>query len=69
VPPEGTDKEGFYQVLALPIGAYRVTINHAGFRKLVFDNQLLQINQILRVDARLEIGATSEIVQVEAKPA
>jgi hypothetical protein len=63
----GTDKEGFYQVLALPIGTYRVTIDHAGFRKVVFDDQLLQINQTLRVDARLEIGATTEVVQVEAQ--
>ena len=55
----GTDKEGFYQVQALPIGTYRVTIDHTGFRKVVFDDQLLQINQTLRVDARLEIGATS----------
>jgi hypothetical protein len=63
----GTDKEGFYQVLALPIGTYRVTIDHDGFRKMVFDNQLLQINQTLRVDARLEIGTRSEVIQVEAQ--
>jgi len=65
--PTTTDKEGFYQVLALPIGTYRVTIDHEGFRQIVFDNQILQINQTLRVDARLEIGTRTEVVQVEAQ--
>jgi hypothetical protein len=67
VSPAGTDKDGFYQVLALPIGTYQVTINRDGFRKIVFDNQNLQINQTLRVDAKLEIGTRAEVVQVEAQ--
>lgn len=64
-----TDKDGFYQVLSLPIGSYNVTIENAGFRKQVFERQALQINQSLRLDARLEIGQQSESVEVKDQAA
>jgi hypothetical protein len=67
VSPAVTDREGFYQVLGLPIGTYRVKIEHEGFREIVFENQTLEINQTLRVDAKLEIGIISQVVQVEAQ--
>ena len=60
-----TDKDGFYQVLDLPIGAYRVSVERDGFQKEVFENQTLQINQSLRVDARLTIGQASQTVEVK----
>lgn len=59
-----TGKDGFYQVLALPIGSYSVTIEMTGFRKEVFEHQTLQINQSVRLDAKLEVGARSEAVEV-----
>jgi hypothetical protein len=59
-----TDRDGFYQVPGLPIGTYRVRIEHAGFQQEVFDNQSLQINQSLRVDAKLTIGGKNEVVEV-----
>ncbi|HKM89028.1 MAG TPA: TonB-dependent receptor [Candidatus Acidoferrales bacterium] len=62
-----TGKDGFYQVLSLPIGTYSVAIEMTGFRKQVFEHQLLQINQSLRLDAKLEIGARSEVVEVTSQ--
>lgn len=59
-----TDRDGFYQVLSLPIGSYTVTVEKAGFRRQVFDHQTLQINQSLRLDAKLVIGQQSEVVEV-----
>jgi hypothetical protein len=59
-----TDKDGFYQVLSLPIGTYTVSIETAGFRKEVFEHQTLQINQSLRLDAKLTIGQVAETVEV-----
>jgi hypothetical protein len=59
-----TDQEGYFQVLSLPIGTYDVTIEKAGFTVASFRNQTLQINQVLRVDARLEIGAQVQSVEV-----
>ena len=60
-----TDKEGSYQVLNLPIGDYRITAEREGFRRLVTDAPPLRINQVLRVDLRMEVGARNESVTVE----
>ncbi len=60
-----TDKEGSYQVLNLPIGDYRITAEREGFRTLVTDAPPLRINEVLRVDLRMEVGARSESVTVE----
>lgn len=64
-----TDKDGFYQVLSLPIGTYTVTIEQTGFRKQVFERQTLQISQSLRLDARLELGQQTEVVEVKEQAA
>lgn len=61
-----TDDDGAYQVLLLPAGSYRVEATAPGFRKSVLSAQKLDINQALKVDVRLELGSTSEVVQVEA---
>ena len=59
-----TDNTGFYQVLNLPIGTYEVVIEAQGFRKEDFADQKLQINQSLRLDAKMAIGQTTESVEV-----
>lgn len=59
-----SDKDGNYQVLSLPIGAYEVTAEHPGFKKLSHGEHTLQINQALRIDIRLEVGSVSETVEV-----
>src|SRR5260370_13322835 len=48
------------------IGYYKVTAEAPGFRKSVTSSEKLEINQSLKVDIKLEVGATSETVQVEA---
>jgi Carboxypeptidase regulatory-like domain/TonB-dependent Receptor Plug Domain len=58
--------DGSYQVLLLPVGNYRVTAEAQGFRKSVTSPQKLEINQSLKIDVKLEVGTTSETVQVEA---
>lgn len=60
-----SNNEGYFQAADLPIGRYNVTIEADGFRKVSYENQLLQINQVLRIDAKLEIGTLSEIVEVK----
>jgi len=64
-----TDSAGFYQVLSLPIGAYHVAIDKDGFREQVFEHQALQINQSLRLDAKLVVGQRSDIVDVSDQAA
>lgn len=62
-----TDKAGFYQVLNLPIGTYKITAGHEGFRTIERTTAPLEINQALRVDIKLEVGAVSEKVLVEGQ--
>ena len=64
-----TDKEGYYQILALPIGNYTVRAAHEGFRTVTSAEQKLLINQALRIDIKMEVGATSQTVDVGAEAA
>src|SRR5713226_302882 len=61
-----TDGDGSYQILLVPIGAYTVSVEAQGFRKTVTSPQRLAINPSLKVDVSLEVGATTETVQVES---
>lgn len=61
-----SEDDGSYQVLLLPIGSYKVSAEAKGFRKTVTAAQRLEINQSLKVDVKLEVGSTAEVVQVEA---
>ncbi len=61
-----TDKDGAYQALNLPIGAYTVTAEHQGFRKMVVNTGQLEINQNLKIDVALRVGAVSEVIEVTA---
>jgi hypothetical protein len=62
-----TDSTGSYQVLDLPIGAYVVTVEMKGFTRSVTQPQQLNINQSLRVDVSLKIGAATELVEVQSQ--
>jgi Carboxypeptidase regulatory-like domain/TonB-dependent Receptor Plug Domain len=62
-----TDHDGSFQILALPIGNYKVTAEHEGFRTIVSDENKLLINQTLRIDLRMDVGATTQTVQVGAE--
>ncbi len=64
-----TDNEGHFQVLALPIGNYRVKAEHTGFRTVISAEQKLLINQALRIDIKMEVGAASQTVVVGAEAA
>src|SRR6202167_295795 len=64
-----TDSQGYFQVLALPIGNYKVKAEHDGFRSVVSAEQKLLINQALRIDIKMEVGAASQTVDVGAEAA
>src|ERR1700730_15308442 len=50
--------DGGYTISNLPPGSYDVTIDKAGFRRLVENRLELRVDQTARLDARLEIGST-----------
>jgi hypothetical protein len=62
-----SDKDGFYQVLSLPIGTYRIVARHEGFRPLEVLTAPLEINQSFRADLKLQVGAPNEQVLVESQ--
>ena len=64
-----TDHDGFYQVLALPIGNYKVAATRDGFRTVESTEYKLLINQALRVDFKMQVGTASEKVDVGAEAA
>jgi len=61
-----TTNDGSYQVLDLPIGTYRVTVQREGFSTVETQPSELQINQTLRIDVHLAIGALAQTVSVES---
>jgi hypothetical protein len=62
-----TDKDGFYQVLSLPIGNYVISVEKTGFKKEVTNQKALLINQNLRVDLKLQVGSNTETISVEGE--
>src|ERR1700736_5631541 len=64
-----TDQDGYFQVLALPIGNYKVTAEHGGFRTIISDEHKLLINQSLRIDLTMQVGSTNQKIEVQANAA
>lgn len=60
-----TNSSGVYTIPFLPVGNYVLTIEASGFKKLVSNEIKLEVNQTARVDLRLEIGAVTEVVNVQ----
>jgi len=63
-----TNDDGDYTVALLPPGRYRVTAESAGFRKSVFSDVTVEVDQTARVDFALKVGATAEEIQVKDTP-
>ena len=59
-----SNEAGVYHFPFLPIGSYSVTAELQGFKKVVLGPFPLEVNQIARVDVKLEVGQASETVEV-----
>jgi len=57
---------GTYEIPSLPVGTYEVTFLKGGFKPLTVKSIVLMNGQSRTVDGRLEVGTTSEAVQVNA---
>lgn len=62
-----TSSAGYFEILALPIGNYHLTVESQGFSVAVTQSKKLEINQTLRFDVRLTVGSTKETITVVAK--
>jgi hypothetical protein len=61
-----TNDVGQYNVPNLQTGVYDVTVEASGFKKFVLTNLELRVTDVLRVDAKLDIGSMVETVEVSA---
>src|SRR5690242_3863316 len=62
-----TGDDGVFQFLALPVGNYDVTVTKDRFRTFVARRVPLALNQVYNLTAALELGSTSQTVQVEGE--
>jgi hypothetical protein len=61
-----TSKDGEFAILQLPVGNYSVKIEKSGFRTYTASGIHLDVNQAYALNAKIELGAVSETVTVEA---
>ena len=59
---------GSYRMDALPVGIYSITAEASGFKKTVINEVTLNVNDVLSVDMKLEVGQVSETVTVTEAP-
>jgi len=61
-----TTSAGSYALTALPPGSYTITITMEGFHTFVSTKNDLTVGAVRVINAKLEVGATTELVEVEA---
>ncbi len=62
-----SNEAGQYRLASLPVGAYSVTFEMQGFKKLVRTNVEVDAAAVVRVDAALEVGGLTESITVTAE--
>ena len=63
-----TDNSGGYVANLLKIGTYAVAAEKEGFQKTVQPKVDVEVNQVVRVDLVLQVGAVTQTVEVTAAP-
>ncbi|PYV95789.1 MAG: hypothetical protein DMG89_20205 [Acidobacteria bacterium] len=63
-----TNDSGGFVANLLRIGKYTVTAEKSGFQKTVQENVEVGVNQVVRVDLRMQVGVVTQTVEVGAAP-
>jgi len=61
-----SSEDGTFELPSLPIGTYRLVVTAEGFKQYEQTNLEVSLGRVNSVTVRLEIGETSEVVQVKA---
>src|SRR5216684_1392048 len=61
-----TDNAGNYVITPLQVGRYSVAVEAAGFKKSIRSDITVNVQDRIRVDAALEVGAVTDTVEVQA---
>src|SRR5712664_534337 len=59
---------GEYVFLEVPVGKYTVELQLTGFKKYVRKSVTLELNQILTLDIPLQLGGSTDVVEVTGTP-
>src|SRR5207245_5770620 len=62
-----TGGSGAYTLPELPVGRYRIEVTSAGFKNAQIVSQQLTVGSIQRIDFKLQVGAATEVVEVNAE--
>jgi len=62
-----TDKTGHYVFPSLPIGEYRITAEHSGFARQVFERVAVEVGETVRLDIDMSLGQVEQAVQVTSR--
>jgi Carboxypeptidase regulatory-like domain len=62
-----TNESGYYTFPSLKDGTYKVVGELAGFKKVVRDGVVVNVNTTIRVDLKLEVGAIEESITVKGE--
>lgn len=61
-----TREAGVYAFPAIPAGKYTVRVEASGFRTVALTGNVVQVDSPLAVDVKLEVGSSTETIQVTA---
>jgi hypothetical protein len=64
-----TNESGVYSIASIEPGVYRIEVEKEGFKRFVTDRVVVGVNNTVRVDARMVLGAITESIQVAAEGA
>src|SRR5947209_9636013 len=62
-----TNSQGIYSAPLLRPGQYQITVESPGFRRAVRNGIVLQVQDKLRIDFQLQVGQSTESVEVTAQ--
>jgi hypothetical protein len=63
-----TNRTGGYTLPYVAVGVYTITVEANGFEKAVHTNVLVEVNQTVRTDFNLSVGAVTNAVTVSTSP-
>ena len=59
---------GEYIFIEVPVGSYEIDLTIQGFKKYVHKGVALDLNQVLTVDINLQLGGSTDVVEVTGAP-
>src|ERR1700730_10174715 len=64
-----TDSRGDYQFISLPLNSYQLEIASPGLKQLTMSSIDVTVGSVVRFDATLVVGGTSDSIEVRAQTA